>query len=41
MQAKIDQLKLMGPVILSGIMKSLDNYSISEAGLLNVIKVIL
>ncbi|CAL5190433.1 unnamed protein product [Lathyrus oleraceus] len=29
--AKIDQLKLMGPVILSGIMKSLDNYSISEA----------
>ncbi|RYR45699.1 hypothetical protein Ahy_A07g031502 isoform A [Arachis hypogaea] len=30
-QAKIDQLKLMGPVILSGIMKSLDNYSSSEA----------
>ncbi|KAL1347958.1 uncharacterized protein [Arachis hypogaea] len=29
--AKIDQLKLMGPVILSGIMKSLDNYSSSEA----------
>lgn len=24
----------MGPVILSGIMKSLDNYSSSEAGLL-------
>jgi proteasome component ECM29 len=34
MQAKIDQLKLMGPVILSGIMKSLDSYSSSEAGLL-------
>ncbi|CAJ1971239.1 unnamed protein product [Sphenostylis stenocarpa] len=30
-QAKIDQLKLMGPVILSGIMKSLDNYPSSEA----------
>ncbi|ESW13516.1 hypothetical protein PHAVU_008G203200 [Phaseolus vulgaris] len=29
--AKIDQLKLMGPVILSGIMKSLDNYPSSEA----------
>lgn len=29
--AKIDQLKLMGPVILSGIMKSLDSYSSSEA----------
>ncbi|XP_027329154.1 proteasome adapter and scaffold protein ECM29 [Abrus precatorius] len=29
--AKIDQLKLMGPVILSGIMKSLDNYQSSEA----------
>ncbi|MED6198629.1 hypothetical protein PIB30_068265, partial [Stylosanthes scabra] len=26
--AKFDQLKLMGPVILSGIMKSLDNYSL-------------
>jgi len=33
-QAKIDQLKLMGPVVLSGIMKSLDNYPSSEAGLL-------
>ncbi|KAG4953084.1 hypothetical protein JHK87_038678 [Glycine soja] len=30
-QAKIDQLKLMGPVILSGIMKSLDNHPSSEA----------
>ncbi|KAE9606271.1 putative proteasome component Ecm29 [Lupinus albus] len=29
--AKIEQLKLMGPVILSAIMKSLDNYSSSEA----------
>ncbi|KAK7300265.1 hypothetical protein RJT34_11106 [Clitoria ternatea] len=29
--AKIDQLKLMGPVILSGIMKSLDNYPSSTA----------
>ncbi|KAL2973237.1 hypothetical protein AAZX31_14G035700 [Glycine max] len=29
--AKIDQLKLMGPVILSGIMKSLDNHPSSEA----------
>ncbi|QCE01566.1 proteasome component ECM29 [Vigna unguiculata] len=29
--AKIEQLKLMGPVILSGIMKSLDNYPSSEA----------
>lgn len=38
MQAKIDQLKLMGPVILSGIMKSLDNYSSSAAGLLKNLK---
>jgi hypothetical protein len=38
MQAKIDQLKLMGPVILSGIMKSLDNYSSSETGLLCELK---
>ncbi|OIW02801.1 hypothetical protein TanjilG_29577 [Lupinus angustifolius] len=29
--AKIEQLKLMGPVILSAIMKSLDNYSSLEA----------
>ncbi|KAG5517314.1 hypothetical protein RHGRI_037912 [Rhododendron griersonianum] len=29
--ARIDQLKLMGPVILNGIVKSLDNYSASES----------
>lgn len=34
MQSKIDQLKLMGPVILSGILKSLDTVSSSESGLL-------
>lgn len=32
MQARIDQLKLMGPVILNGIVKSLDHYSASESG---------
>lgn len=29
--ARIDQLKLMGPVILNGIVKSLDHYSASES----------
>lgn len=33
-QARIDQLKLMGPVILTGILKSLDGYSASDSGLL-------
>ncbi|KAK3004296.1 hypothetical protein RJ639_018392 [Escallonia herrerae] len=30
--ARIEQLKLMGPVILNGILKSLDGYSASESG---------
>ncbi|XP_065879858.1 uncharacterized protein [Euphorbia lathyris] len=30
-QARIDQLNLMGPVILNGILKLLDSYSISES----------
>lgn len=30
--ARIDQLKLMGPVILNGILKSLDGFSSSELG---------
>lgn len=34
MQATMDQLKLMGPVILTGIYKSLDGYSASESGCL-------
>ncbi|KAI7731341.1 hypothetical protein M8C21_033512 [Ambrosia artemisiifolia] len=31
MRAKIDQLKLMGPVILGGVLKSLDGYTSSES----------
>lgn len=30
--ARMDQLKLMGPVILNGILKSLDGFSSSELG---------
>lgn len=33
-QAKMDQLKLMGPVILTGILKTLDNFPLLNAGLL-------
>lgn len=32
MQGKIEQLKLMGPVILSAILKMLDGFTHSEAG---------
>lgn len=32
MQGKIDQLKLMGPVILNAILKMLDGFTRSEAG---------
>lgn len=32
MQGKIDQLKLMGPVILNAILKMLDGFTGSEAG---------
>lgn len=31
-QANLDQLKLMGPVILNGILKLLDGYSNSDSG---------
>lgn len=32
MQGKIDQLKLMGPVILNAILKMLDGFTGSETG---------
>lgn len=34
----MDQLRLMGPVILTGILKSLDGYSASESGAIAHIK---
>lgn len=36
MQAQINQLKLMGPVILNGILKLLDNFSNSESGIVQI-----
>ncbi|MBA0615463.1 hypothetical protein Godav_015598, partial [Gossypium davidsonii] len=38
MASKLDQLKLMGPLILNGIMKLLDGYSNSEPGYLDKIE---
>lgn len=32
LKAKLDRLKLMGPVILNSILKSLDGYSGNESG---------
>lgn len=34
----MDQLRLMGPVVLTGILKSLDGYSASESGAIAHIK---
>lgn len=41
MQAAPDQLKLMGPVILSGILRSLDGSSSTEAGICSIFLYIL
>jgi hypothetical protein len=37
----MDQLKLIGPVILSGILRSLDGSSTTEAGLLPLLSTLL